>query len=216
MKIDRIVCLTVDKRVKESTIRHDLEKWDMKVETFLCGEGELYPKDWYNFIDEKVEGRSQAWNYGRCLLKILSTSLEAGHEQILFLEDDAKINPRYENNFTEVFAYHLHQLSFVKNWDMCYLGGNIQCAGKVVQETPNVLRANYILDMQGMIFKRSAMEEIVKINPSTEATIDGMISEKVRNGVLTALTFSPVLITQYPNFSYNENKFVNRGLNHIL
>ena len=43
-----------------------------------------------------------------------------------------------------------------------------------------------------------------------------MLHIKIRNKELMAVCRLPVLITQETNFSYNENKEVDRSQNHIL
>lgn len=210
---DRIVALVYDKRFKDFTIDLALKEFGMDVETFIAGNGTELPLERYDYIDKKMEGRAQAYNYSECLKKILNKSKMMGHKKVLFLEDDAVINPKYKLSFDVTLEYYLKQLP--KEWDMFYLGGNVQNApSKYISY--NIIECNYILDMQATVFNETSFDKILNIDSSNEVTIDGVIAEKQKNGILKAYSCAPVLITQKDNWSYNENKFVSRSRNHIL
>lgn len=220
MQLDRVVCLSLDKRVSERTIDREIKTFGIKkVEIFLCGEGKLYPSYLYDWIDEPKDGRAQAWNYSKCLQKILWKSWKNGDDNILFLEDDAIINSKI-NKPLHYFIDILSHLTFIPDWDMLYLGGNIQNGQitniKIGQELSNIVHCTYILDMQATIFHRRSFEKILSIDPSNECTIDGVIALKQQKGELNAFSVAPVLITQKANWSYNENRMVDRAANHIL
>lgn len=213
---DRVVILSLDKRIKDRTIDLELKKWGIDSEIFLCGEGSLFPSYLYDWIDEQAVGRCQAWNYTKCLKKILWQSWKNGHENILFLEDDATINPRYKHNFYDCLSFHFSNLNgHTKEWDMFYLGGNLQ-SGTMEKLCDGIVSSNYILDMQATVFNRSSFDKILSINPSNVVTVDGVIAERQKSGELKAFACIPVLITQKANYSYNELREVNRAENHIL
>lgn len=214
--LDNIYCITLDKRIQQTSIDIDLEKIGYKVNLYKVGDGVTMPPSWYDYVDEKVEGRAQAWNYGKVLLNLFSIAKSKGFEDILILEDDAIVNDRYKDNFKFALEETMKQLRSIENWDCLYLGGNIQEATELERPTQNIYKPNYLLDMQAVLWNKRAYNKILSINPSREATIDGIIAELIRNKKLNAYCVLPVLITQQDNFSYNENRNVSRKQNHIL
>ena len=213
--INHIFCIALDKRDKERTIDKEFEKYGLFVDLFKCGDGSIY--DSYHYIDKKVGGREQAYNYGQILRTLCMVARNSSLDNFLLLEDDAEINPRYKENFLDrLNCIWDNFLKLNTEWDMLYLGGNWQCATKLEWVTEQVIKANYILDMQAVIFNKTCFDKIIEINPSNEVTIDGVIASAQKEGKIGAFTACPVLITQKDCFSYNENRFVSRKENHIL
>jgi len=214
--MDKIYIINLDKRIKspQNNILNLLSIY-APIKQYNCGDGILFPKEWYDYIDINTDGRKQAYNYAQCMINIIQDAKNSNYESILILEDDAKINPRYENTFHEVFDDTLKQLE-IFDYDVCYLGGNVQDASFILKLTDNLCAPNHLLDMQACIWNKSSFDKILEMKPSTTHTIDGLIGEKIRNRTLHAICRLPVLITQEANFSYNENKEVDRSQNHIL
>jgi len=212
--IDRIVCLSYDKR-QDSTIIEEFESRGWTTERFLAGDGLIYPIEEYDYLDVDVEGRKQAYNYSECLKTILTTSKNLNHSNLLFLEDDAIINKRYKDSFNEIFRITLNAVKDI-NWDMLYLGGNIQSATKLERISDNVIKANYILDMQATVFNKSCFDKILNIESPSGRTIDGIIADKQKSGEIIALSCIPIIITQKANYSFNEMRNVDRSENHVL
>jgi hypothetical protein len=215
---DGIFCLALDERLanKQITIVDELLSFDREaaVQLLLVGNGNLYPGSAYFHIDVDVPGRKQAYNYGLCLRKILSLARENGCGNFLFLEDDAVFTPR----FTTLFPLAVEELrEFDLQWDMLFIGGNH--VNGVVYGVPGckyVIRPTYSLDMHAVAFNASAYDRIIGINPSAQHTMDGIIGEAQKKGELKALAFHPSLITQKPGWSKNENRLVDRSVNHWI
>lgn len=215
-----IICLLFDKRIPDTTIDLELKEHGLDVQFFLAGDGHTSSRP-YDFIDKVYPGKSQAKNYGDCLQSIIRIAQFNKWPSLLFLEDDATLNPRYKQYFGGVFNEVLSQYEKVKkekdrDWNMLYLGGNVQGATSLEQLSENLFEANYLLDMQAVIFNESSYQTILDIEVTDKATIDGVIAAKMSRGELTALTVLPVLITQKDNWSFNEKKFVSRSKNHLL
>jgi len=214
---DKSVCMLFDKRFFNVTIHNELDFLDMNF--FICGDGKQLPWDWYNYIDLKDVERPQAVNYANCLKAVLANAKASKLKNLFFCEDDAEVNrERYPNykGALELIWEEFQRLEV--EWDMLYLGGNIQCATQVeavkISDRFGIAKANYILDMHATVFNESSFDKILKI-ASCSATIDGLIADRHKDEI-KAYTVYPVLITQKDGFSYNENCFKSRKANHIL
>lgn len=197
----------------------------------LVGDGELYPRDWYWHLDVPSEGRKQALNYTLCVQKLIKEGKERGDEYVILMEDDQIPNVRYDKN---TFAERVERTSHIimdrfPDWDMLYLGGNIQNGfNKVVGEFESpeesilfpllfkVVKSDYILDMGFTLFSQKVYDTILAIEPSNECTLDGVIASKQKGNEIKAYAVVPNLFTSLPNFSWNEGRVVNRSENHIL
>lgn len=201
---DEAYILTLDRKTDQVTIDKETG-W--ACQTFLVGSGSLKDKK-YDYIDEQVAGRAQAWNYTKSIHALVKKA--QGLSSFLMFEDDATITKHWDS-FNKVAA----ELKSIPNWDLFYLGGNY-VNGLNIKVTDHIIKGTYILDWHAVVINHTAYDIILSINPSTEHTFDGMMGEKMKKGFLNAYGAYPSLITQKPGWSHNEGRFIDRSVNHSI
>lgn len=213
---DRIVCLCVDHRVVNNEIEIVQQIRDIggSPQLFIAGDGKLLLEREYSHIDVDVPGRKQAYNYAVCFQKIIKQAKEDGVNTILFLEDDAILTRK----FNDIFPVAMQEIA--QNnicWSRLCLGGN-HVNGNIwkVPNTRYLIKTAYSLDLHASAFQRHSFDTLLGINPSQSHTLDGMIGEWQKNGVLPTYAVHPTIISQLANFSYNEGRLVNRAENYWL
>lgn len=206
---DEAFILTLDRKADQVTI-HKETHWACT--TFLVGDGQLKDKK-YDYIDEQVAGRKQAWNYTKSIHAIVNTAIKKNLKTFLLFEDDATIAPRYHDLLDIVVGEFEYGLKY--NWDLFYLGSN-HVNGINTRVTEHIIKSNYVLDWHAVIINHTAYDIILSVNPSTEHTFDGMVGERMRKGFINAYCASPSLVTQKPGWSHNEGKFIDRSVNHNI
>lgn len=207
---DRVVCMTYDRRLAagDVTIHQELSRYGGKVDMFLMGDGYLFPAYNYGHFDVDAAPRRQAFNYGSAMLKVLRMAKTDGVHRLLYLEDDAGLTPKFEYVWPKAWA-ELWQHTQTLNWDLLFLGGN-HVNGPVERLTNHLIRPSYTLDFHAVCFSHRAFDKLLDINPSAECTIDGVIAERQKKGLLKVLAVDPTIIIQKPGWSYNENRLDNK------
>lgn len=204
---DEIFILTLDRKIDQVTI-HEETGWHCV--NFLVGDGRLKDRK-YGYIDEVVAGRAQAWNYTKSIHALVRLAKTQNISSFLLFEDDACITKHFHKNFQQV----RDEFAVLPNWDLFYLGGNYM-NGVNTKVSPLIIKSNYILDWHSVIINHTAYDTILSINPSTEHTFDGMMGCKMQKGFVNAYGAYPSLITQKSGWSHNENKYVDRSVNHSI
>lgn len=134
---DKIVCLSLDKRHEnQKGIKESFLSKGMDAQFFLCGNGELFPKENYGHIDVVPPpgrrgypawvNRPNSYNAFLSFRKIVQSAKNDGVGSLLILEDDVVLL----DNFDEVFPRAASQLE--KDWEMFYLGAGHKFSKKIV------------------------------------------------------------------------------------
>lgn len=209
---DDVVCITLDKRLQadgEPKIIQDLSPYG-KVRKLLVGDGELYDRSSYFYLDVDMKPRRQAYNYGRCLLNVIENAKTAGHRNLLYLEDDARITDKFHYVFPQAWEQAKRF-----EWDVLFIGGNHTNANRE-QVAEYLIKPQYSLDLHAVVFNHTSFDKILAIKPRADETIDGMIGDRQQKGELKVVALTPSVIIQKPNFSYNENRFIDKTANYIV
>lgn len=204
---DEIFILVLDRKIDQVTI-HEETGWHCT--NFLVGDGRLKDRK-YGYIDEVVAGRAQAWNYTKSIHALVRYAQSVNISSFLLFEDDACVTKHFTKNIQQVSE----EFAALDNWDLFYLGSNCM-NGINTRITNNIIKSNYILDWHAVIINYTAYDTILSIPPSTEHTFDGLIAERMRKGFLNAYSCWPSLITQKSGWSSNENRFIDRSINHNI
>lgn len=209
---DKIVCLVLDRQLPEVTIHKELAAYGWEVEFFVAGDGITVSPDRYNYIDEKVEGRAQAWNYTKSLHAITTKARDEGWSNFLFCEADSVLTPKFERVWpvalAEINACYLA-------WDTLHLGSNIR-NGINTKISDHIIQSTYTLDLHAVAFNWTMYDIILGIKPSAHATFDGQLADRQKRGMFLSYSIDPSIITQKAGWSHNENRHVDRSINHNL
>lgn len=129
MKIDKAVCLCLDKRESEwRQLIEDGKKVGLDIQPFICGDGSSSHLQ-YSRIDD-IDPDITYWQYGRegykhhhynafkCHQQMISEAKAEGIENLLILEDDAYLTSRY----TEVMDLITSNFHAIPKFDILYLG----------------------------------------------------------------------------------------------
>lgn len=207
---DKIVCLVLDRQLAEVTIHKELAKFGWEVEFFVAGNGITVSPERYNYIDEKVEGRSQAYNYAKCLQSITKEANDKGLQNFLFCEADCLL----KENFTTIFPKAIEEINNQNIlYDMLFIGGN-HVNGRNIKISDHIIKPEYSLDLHCVVFNWTIYDIILNLEPSAYATFDGKLANLQKNKLIDVFAINPSIATQKSGFSYNENRIIDRSVNH--
>lgn len=214
------ICLSVDKRANQRTIDRVLKQHGWHVDLFTCGEGKLFPNYLYNHIDEDFGKWSQHFNHTNCFKKIVQIAKDRKLDHFLFFEDDAQVNKRYEYTFMPQLAKVWGQFNrHVKNWDLFYLAGEFYGSPKYLVTNENdyaIMYSPAIWSLVATIINSSCYDKLLALEPSEKEGTDGLIMQEARKEKLATFCIAPNIFTSYLNYSYNENKYLDKSKYHYL
>jgi len=216
---DQAICMTLDDNLinsKGNLIFNELPEW--KIKKFIVSGKH---KQLFGYVDHEdvfvsndPKFRHQAYNYYLCIQKIIQQAKEDGLDNIVFFEDDAVLCPTFNNIFPLAIEELCSRPEWY-SWDLLFLGGNHNLFG-YSKITPHIIRPNYSLDYHAVVFNWKIFDLVLSLQPSGYATFDGKMADMQRKGLLTAYALNPTVITQRAGFSTNENRWVDRSINHNL
>lgn len=181
----------------------------LPVRRLLVGDGELFKRADYHWVDVDAEPRRQAFNYASAFLKAVRSW---GDEVALYLEDDASLRP----GALEAMPLFLGEFaSLGLDWDVLFVGGNFTVVPPE-RISEHVLRCPYALDLHCVAFHPRCHGRLLEIEPSAGHTIDGALAQMMLRGELRAYGLNPPLAYQKPGFSWNENRWDDKTDRHCV
>jgi hypothetical protein len=177
MKIDKAICLCIDKRQKFfQSIENQLNKINIPYKLFIAGTGSLLSNIKYDHIDtNKV---SESWTYASgqarinnynvflCHQKMIKIAKEEDLNNVLFLEDDFIILSRFNILIDEI----LNKLNQIE-WDCCLLGYHrpsmIQDE-QIYQQNKQIAihKTNDTGGFHGVLINKSAFDKMLALKPT--------------------------------------------------
>lgn len=211
---DRVVCLSVDKRLKRRPrIIEDTKSLGFNVTFFTAGEGKLLPQNEYDHIDVPLPPHvpktlrfrlPHAYNAFLCYQKIIRKANEDGIETMLLLEDDVVFMP----NFQDVFQCASQELlSTNKQWDLFYLGASHK-KGKTMMVGQCLMRVNGSLCFHAVGIRRGMFETLLTL-PDT-GPIDQTVAKTIQ-AKKECFACWPNIAIQRPGYSCIGEKYVNNS-----
>lgn len=177
MKIDKAICLCVDKRQKFfQSIQNQLKRVNIPAKLFIAGDGKLLPNIKYDHID--TEDISPLWTYASgqarinnynvflCHQKMLQLAKQENLNNVLFLEDDFIILSRFSSIINQIFD----KLDKVY-WDCCLLGYHrpsmIQDE-QIYQQNKliSIHKTNDTGGFHGVLINKSAFDKLLALQPT--------------------------------------------------
>ena len=176
MKIEQAYCLCVDKRIKFTKfMKQQFRELDIPLHLFIAGQGNLLPEKRYDHID--TNDVAPTWSYGNGQARINNYNIFLCHQQmiqhakdhrwnnVLLLEDDAIILPRFKALIPQVLA-QLDQM----NWDACYLGHHHPDKDQYEAEYQNsgtvqVRYTNHMGGWHGVLLNHTAYDPLLSVPP---------------------------------------------------
>lgn len=201
------VCMTFDKRMKSGELGDAAESFEVAgvpVRRFLMGDGHLFPAGDYDWIDQDMQPRRQAWNYASAFQRVLAhAAIPRWCRPFLYMEDDAQLVPGAMEELPKV----LQELTetVCGDYDLFFLGGNF-LNGRVDRVSPRIIRPWYALDLHAVLINYRSFGLLRTIEPSAHRTIDGVIADMIKDGRLVAYAANPPLVYQRVGFSWNEGR----------
>jgi len=209
---DTIYCVNLKRRLdRRQEMERKFKEVDMKVEFFEAIDGSAFPSF------HKLQSNGY---FGSLMshLSLYKKSLDAGHEKIMVVEDDLKINKDIHRVWFELTRH------IPKDWDMIYfsyiplsddhqvwdyrlindkfISGNL-CGG--------VFDAKNLFSLMGYCVNRKMMNTILNIYRDTGPTIelDNMIVERLQSSDEHKIyAVSPQLFTGIDTMSDGANKYL--------
>jgi hypothetical protein len=216
INIDRIVILTLDKRLYEN--KYPYLTWKAKskfgsvsinhISKHVCGKGKYETE--YNPIDPDDEDIPDSWKNGPfgkltnsycaflCFQNIIRKAKKQNIERLLILEDDFE----FTENFHEIYNKASEQLEDLPPWDMLYFGAN-HTWSPTKQWSNNILKLYGSLCWHSVLLKNTVFDEILSWTPTMP--IDTMAA-KVLHPKYTCLAIWPSIMVQKPGYSNVEGK----------
>lgn len=205
----RAVCLNLDKRFSEQErISQDfLQKLGVKVEFFICGDGNTLPANVYNHVDiippvrdsgyPAWRNRPNSYNAFLCFKRIIEEAKKDGVEKLLLLEDDVTLS----DNARQVCAQaYLDLLNFDYGWNIFYLGINNTNA-RQTRITNNLLKVNSGGCFHGVCLHESVYDAI--LNLPMDGPIDQMVERHLHKEKACYACYPNIALVK-PGFSYCE------------
>tara|TARA_R110002020_G_scaffold294805_9_gene510544 strand:+ start:1416 stop:2126 length:711 start_codon:yes stop_codon:yes gene_type:complete len=231
LKIDKALCLCLDKRHEEwHELWKECEKRDIEFDPFLVGDGQMFSVEKYGRIDDRYPP-VENFGYGTGLSKHNHCNALLSHqsmirkvlaehedvERVLLLEDDAYFTSRYED-VLEKLSDQIEDLDY----DMLYLGwwiGNEDDEwNEEVERAYNedgVVGIDYVRDapekkiggLHGVVVHRRILEIIATLPPS--APVDCQLNRLLHKNAQTYFV-KPKIIHDKGIFSNCEQNVIER------
>lgn len=220
---DRVVCLCVDRRLRQEQgrlwpmlSRHGVMRERFSI--FLEGEGELFHPDTYDQITpDPPPGWTQsrgAYAHFAAMKAVVRRAQDDGIAHLLWVEDDCVLL----DNFDRVVAEATAQLrrAGIDRWDLLYYGANHSWAN-TYDVAPNVLRCYGSLTTHCVGIPAATFDKILSLPPAH--VIDKVIADTLHHdGACYAVW--PNVAVQKPGYSAISNVpcdysqyFLSRGIN---
>lgn len=166
---DKIVCTAVDKRKSEwPIIDEEVRSRGGTVDFFVVGDGNILPRDEYDFINEAVPstfcGDGRHYNFFRSFQHNIHKGYAAGLRNILFLEDDAKFLPEFDTVLAAA-GRQLDELGLSDKWDLLYLGANHTWSA-TYEISPNLLRLAGSFCTHALLVSERIFPTILTLQPT--------------------------------------------------
>lgn len=214
---DVIVCLAVDKRAGQYDLMSRLETRCREVYWFWTGNGSN-PNIEYDYIDSADipngwQGSAQSYNYYHCIWNIIRLAMAKKATNLLFFEDDAWIQPDFNDVLDEVMQTIIWS---GLEWDMLYLGANHH-ASATQPAVKNLIKCSCALDMHCVAINQTMFGKILQLqqnmeglngNPYCDVTIAHLFHK-----TCNVYAIYPSIVYQYPGFSENEQCYLDRVKN---